>query len=56
MAVAEKMQNRVGDPREFLDKALSDCAGAPLRFAVSAAQTRAEAIGIVLASAEFNRR
>lgn len=56
MGVADRLQNRAGDPREFLETTLGDCAGKTLRFAASAAQTRAEGVGIVLASAEFNRR
>ena len=55
-AVAERLQDRVDDPRAFLDATLGALAGADLRFAVSAAETRAEGIALVLASAEFNRR
>ena len=45
-----------GDPREFLDRTLGPLAGDRLKFAVGAAQTRAEGVGLTLASAEFNRR
>lgn len=56
VAVADKMGQRVGDPRQFLDKTLRGLSGPSLRFAVSAAETQAEGIALVLASAEFNRR
>jgi len=55
-AVAARLQDRVDDPRTFLDETLGVHAGADVRFAVSAAETRAEGIALVLASAEFNRR
>ena len=56
MAVAEKLAPRAGDPRVFLDRTLGGLAGPDLRFAVGAAATRAEGVGLTLASAEFNRR
>ncbi|MEM8631957.1 MAG: DUF1800 domain-containing protein, partial [Pseudomonadota bacterium] len=51
VAVAARLGQRAGDPRFFLNRTLGDVAGAPLRFAVSAAETQAEGIAIVLASA-----
>ena len=56
MAVAGKLAMRAGDPREFLDRTLGGLAGPNLRFAVAAAATSAEGVGLTLASAEFNRR
>lgn len=56
MAVAEEVQARVGDPRDFLDRTLEDAASRTLQLSVAGAPTRAEGIGLVLASAEFNRR
>ncbi|MEM6890651.1 MAG: DUF1800 domain-containing protein [Pseudomonadota bacterium] len=56
VAVADKIGNRVGDPRFFLERTLGAVGAQQLRFAVSAAETQAEGIALVLASAEFNRR
>lgn len=56
VAVADRVGQRAGDPRLFLERTLKGLSGAPLRFAVSAAETQAEGIALVLASAEFNRR
>jgi uncharacterized protein (DUF1800 family) len=44
------------DPRVFVDTALGDAAGDEVRFAAKAAENRAEAVGLVLASPEFQRR
>ena len=44
------------DPREFVVQALGDTAPSELRFAVDAAETRAVAIGLVLASPAMQRR
>ncbi|MEM1274412.1 MAG: DUF1800 domain-containing protein [Pseudomonadota bacterium] len=55
-AVADRAADAAGDPRSFLDRTLGALAGPRLQFAVSAAETRAEGIALVLASAEFNRR
>jgi uncharacterized protein (DUF1800 family) len=46
----------IADPRDFLERTLPGIAGEPLRFAVSAAETREDGIALVLASPEFNRR
>ncbi|WP_232520816.1 DUF1800 family protein [Rhodobacter sp. CZR27] len=44
------------DPLALVDRALGPFAGAELRQAVSRAESRRDAAGLVLASAEFNRR
>lgn len=51
-----RIDRRPTDPAAFLDEVLADAAGPKLRWAVGAAETRAEALGLILASAEFNRR
>lgn len=54
--VAERAAPENIDPRAFLEQCLGPLASERLRFAVSAAETRMDAIALVLASAEFNRR
>jgi len=44
------------DPREFVTRALDDAASPRLIWAVGAADTVAQGMGLVLASPEFNRR
>jgi uncharacterized protein (DUF1800 family) len=44
------------DPRALLVRALEDAASSQLVWAVSGAENRAEGVGLVLASPEFNRR
>jgi uncharacterized protein (DUF1800 family) len=44
------------DPRALLVRALEDAASGQLVWAVSGAENRAEGVGLVLASPEFNRR
>jgi hypothetical protein len=44
------------DPAAFVQAALADAASDPLRRAVNGAETRAQAIGVTLASPDFNRR
>jgi len=56
VAVAERTADRITDPRAFLATTLGALVGDRLRFAVGAAETRAEGIALTLASAEFNRR
>lgn len=56
MRAARELAGRLGDPREFVDRALGRVASERLRAAVAAAETRNEGLGLVLASAEFNRR
>lgn len=55
-AVSDRLGPRAGDPRALLERTLGGLAGDALRFAVSAAETRAEGVALLLASAEFNRR
>ncbi|MEI4471653.1 DUF1800 domain-containing protein [Frigidibacter sp. MR17.24] len=45
-----------GDPRLFLRNALADAAGPVLTTAVARAESGREAVGLVLASPDFNRR
>ena len=54
MAVAARVPERA--PADFARAALGDAASARLLMAAGAAETRAEGVGLVLASAEFNRR
>lgn len=56
MAVPRELGIDLPDPRDFVDVALGDAAGAETRFAAKAAETREEGIGLVLSSPEFNRR
>jgi uncharacterized protein (DUF1800 family) len=56
LRAARRFEPRVPDPRAFLDQTLGDLASERLRFAVSAAETKSDAIALVLASAEFNLR
>ncbi|SIO09088.1 DUF1800 domain-containing protein [Vannielia litorea] len=44
------------DPRELLPTALADLGGPQLEFAARAAESRAEGVGIILASPAFQRR
>jgi uncharacterized protein (DUF1800 family) len=44
------------DPAAFVQAALADAASEPLRRAIMGAETRAQAIGVTLASPDFNRR
>ena len=48
--------NTLPDPEGFVDQALGSLASDRLRFAVGASEARTEAIGLVLASPEFQRR
>ncbi len=56
MALARRIPGGAPDPREFLRTALGEAAGDELDWAAGAAETRAQGVGLVLASAEFNRR
>ena len=56
LAIANRTQGRVRDPRAFLDLTLGDVAGRQLSRSVSGAQTHEEGLALVLASSEFNRR
>ncbi|MBV7395029.1 DUF1800 domain-containing protein [Mameliella sediminis] len=51
----QTLLGRLPDPREFVQTALGSRADQDLRFAASAAETRADGIGVVLASPAFQR-
>ena len=44
------------DPKDFVGEALGGYASEPVRFAAAAAETRAEAVGLVLSAPAFQRR
>ena len=50
------MVRNLPDPRDFVDQALGSFATEPVRFAASAAESRPEAIGLVLCAPAFQRR
>ena len=57
--IANQLARRVsqaGDPRELVDTALGPLASAETRQAVARAETRPEAVALLLMSAEFQRR
>lgn len=56
MAAPERLVRPLPDPREFLRTALGTRAGARLAWAVGAAESARDGVGLVLASPEFNRR
>lgn len=56
MSTPAKFKNRLPDPRNFVDTALGPSAPQEVRFAASAAQNRAEGVGLILASPAFQRR
>ncbi len=56
MTAPAKLVGPLPDPRGFIDTALAEAASDALRFAVPRAESRAEGVGLVLASPEFNRR
>lgn len=56
LAVPRRLQPELPDPRQFVSGALGRYAGENVTFAATAAETRADAIGLVLASPEFQRR
>jgi uncharacterized protein (DUF1800 family) len=56
MQAPARLTQALPDPRAFVDHALGGLASAELRFAAGAAQGRAEGVGLVLASPEFQRR
>ncbi|APX14000.1 DUF1800 domain-containing protein [Tateyamaria omphalii] len=56
MAFPGELVDPLPDPRDFVDHALGDFATEPVRFAAGAAETRSEAIGLVLMSPAFQRR
>ena len=56
VTVPPRLLDALPDPQSFVDVALGGGAGPEVRFAASAAETRAEAIGLVLSSPAFQRR
>ncbi len=56
MAAPQILQPQLPDPRDFVTDALGSLAPQPVHFAASAAESRTEAIGLVLASPAFQRR
>ncbi|MEM8654992.1 MAG: DUF1800 domain-containing protein [Pseudomonadota bacterium] len=56
MSTPQKLTQDLPDPRGFVDAALGGFAGDAVRFAAAAAESRSEAIGIVLMSPAFQRR
>jgi len=56
MHAPQVLMDGLPDPRTFVVSALGGTASADLAFAAGAAATRAEGIGLVLASPEFQRR
>lgn len=55
MTVPFSLMRVLPDPREFVETALGSAAPEPVRFAARAAETRAEGVGLVLASPAFQR-
>lgn len=55
MTVPFRLRGVLPDPRDFVAVALGGRASDAVRFAASAAETRAEGIGLVLASPDFQR-
>lgn len=55
MAAPFQLRNTLPDPRAFARAALGTALPEPVRFAAAAAETRAEGIGLVLASPAFQR-
>jgi uncharacterized protein (DUF1800 family) len=56
MQVPERLARPLPDPREFLATTLGARAGERLVWAVNAAESARDGVGLVLASPEFNRR
>ena len=56
MEASQMRQVAPPDPRAFVDTALGEAASGRLIWAAGAAETRRQGVGLVLASAEFNRR
>lgn len=56
MAVPQILQPQLPDPRDFVTTALGSYAPDAVIFAASAAESKTEAIGLVLASPAFQRR
>ncbi|WP_299727479.1 DUF1800 domain-containing protein [uncultured Tateyamaria sp.] len=56
MQVPRHVRNPLPDPRVFVETTLGGFADEPVRFAAAAAESKPEAIGIVLMSPAFQRR
>ncbi|MEP1328557.1 DUF1800 domain-containing protein [Pseudophaeobacter sp.] len=56
MAAPQKLRKDLPDPLRFAEQSLGQRADARVRFVAGAAETRAEAIGLILASPAFQRR
>lgn len=56
MSVPQVLQPNLPDPRQFVSDALGTRATGPVQFVAAAAESRADAIGLVLASPMFQRR
>ena len=56
MELARRFPGGAPNPRQFVRDALGDAAGSRLIWAAGVAESRDEGVGVVLASAEFNRR
>jgi uncharacterized protein (DUF1800 family) len=56
MQAPERLVRPLPDPRSFLKAALGARAGEKLVWAVGAAESARDGVGLVLASPEFNRR
>lgn len=56
MAVPRRLLPALPDPRVFVEDALGAAAPEPVRFAARAAETRAEAVGLILSAPAFQRR
>jgi len=56
MTAPDALVRQMPDPRGFVDVALGPRADSPLRHTVGMAASRAEGVGLVLASPEFQRR
>jgi uncharacterized protein (DUF1800 family) len=55
MVMPFQLMRLLPDPRAFVEAALGPAAPEPVRFAARAAETRAEGVGLVLASPAFQR-
>lgn len=56
MSIPQLVRPDLPDPRDFVSQALGETAPEPVRFAASAAESRSEAIGLVLSAPAFQRR
>ena len=56
MALTRHLPGGPPDPRQLVQNALGEVAGNRLRFAAEAAESRADGVALILASAQFNRR